>query len=155
MRRRSFAIGFPGYLRKLERPTTYQQKRNGNMLVAQEQRLRFTLAKRLRRIWRILMVTISTEKHQKENARGPRSLSIPSPQTPLDSTTRTEMSGNGALIHGMTTTTALQLTAAFGMPLMIPDLIPGSVVAVRGAATLTIVALPIGSTAIRRTSAAS
>jgi hypothetical protein len=62
-----------------------------------------------------------------------------------------EMSGNGVWMIGIIMR-LLRVTIAFGMPLMIPDLNPGSYVVVRGSTALAVVALPFATTAIRRTS---
>ena len=51
---------------------------------------------------------------------------------------------------GTKITTMHRRTIAFGMPLMIPDLNSGSYVAVRGTTALAFVALPVGTSSIRR-----
>jgi hypothetical protein len=75
---------------------------------------------------------------------------IPSIQTLSVSTTCMGMFGNGVSILGIQITTAHRRTIEFGMPRMIPDLNPGSFVALRGTTSLAIVALPIVTPTVRR-----
>jgi len=125
--------------------TGFRQKLNGNMPVVRERQPRFISGKPSVLMSQITMLGRPMDRVKLVNIDKKQQRSTPHIPMILDSATCMAMCGNGALMVGTKITTVRQSMAAFGMPLMIPDL--ESCVAVRGSAVRGTVVLLITTTA--------